>query len=331
MTALNRYTENTLACLEYFHTIWVQLQQLLSERRDQKLREQREFRKICGAVEAIVEGTDVRLRGVCNYRNQLREGACNLLQHIESLVDSMPSPIVVDDNSLISDPLVRTLLTDTKTIHRLFLCNRHLQEFFASIENSTRQEVFALLFLHHKEKTVLGTEIHGEILLREVQQTAFSFYGHRLVAPSPSEEAARIEMMISLFETVVRHIKGEMLQQKMILMKQQKGIPTCEPEENINNPEVYIRILVEQLGLPEQLIALQDSLVRVNNMGIKLPLKSDTPSNLLRLNEVQVGDRQSNLVTLIRYPKDGLSDRYVPGEVAYLTDEISRPSCTFTL
>ncbi len=331
MTSQNRHSENAFACYEYFHSLWMQLQRLLSERKHQKLREQREFKKICGAVEAIVEGTDIRLRGVCNYHNQLREGACRLLQHVERLVDSMPDPIVVDDDALVGDPMVRTLLSDSQTLNRLFVGNKHIQAFFEAAENAHREKVFALLFLRRKEKTILGSEIHGDILLREVQQTVFSFYGHRLVAPSPSEGAARIEMIIALFESVVRYIKNLMLQQKKILMKPQTGCLVSLPEQNINNPEVYIKLLVEQLNVPDQLISLQDSLVRLDSMGIKRPLESDTPSNLIRLNEIQIGDRQSNVVSIVCYPKDGLSVRFVSGLSVVLADECSRPSCPFSL
>lgn len=329
MTSFNRHIENTIACYEYFHGLWLQLKRLLGERRDQKLREQREFKKICGAVESIVEGTDARLRGVCNYRNQLRDGACGLLQHIEGLVDSMPDPIRVDENALVCDPMVRSILSDTKTLNRLFVFNRHIQAFFNTANDAQQDVVFALLFLRYREKRILGSEMHGEILMREVQQTALSFYAHRLIAPSPSEETVRVEMIISLFESVVRHIKNLMLQQKLQLMKQQNDFLAASPEQNINNPEVYIRLLVEQLSIPERLITRQDKLVRLNSMGIKLPLESDIPSNLLRLNEIQVGDRQSNLVSIICYPKGGFSERIVADQVHLLADEFRSESCQF--
>ena len=331
MTSLYKNPENAFACYEYFHNLWIQLQRLLNERRDQKLREQREFKKICGAVETIVEGTDVRLRGICNYRSQLREGACNLLQHIESLVDALPRPIMIDDDSLATNPMVRALFCDTQTLQRLFFNNRRLQEFFASAEHTDREEVYALLFLRYREKTILGSEIHGEIIMREVRQKTCNFYGHRLVAPSPNETAARIGMIITLFENVVRHIKNLMLEQKKLLFKRQHDYPVLLPEQNLNNPEVYIKILVEQLTSPEQLISLQDNHIRLNSMGIKLPLHADTPSNLICLNEIQVGDRQPNVVRLIRYPKQGLSERFISEPTLKMTEELSRPSCPYPL
>ena len=331
MTSLHRNRENAFACYEYFHNIWIQLQRLLQEHKDNKLREQREFKKICGAVESIVEGTDVRLRGVCNYRNQLRAGACNLLQHIEGLVDRLPDPIVIDDDSLFTDPMVRALFCDTQTLQRLFFNNRHLEEFFASTEHADQAEVFALLFLRYREKTILGSEIRGEIIMREVRQKTCNFYGHRLFAPSANEAAARVGMIITLFENVVRHVKNLMLERKKVLIKCQHHAAMLLPEQNINNPEVYIKILVEQLDNPERLITLQENHIRLNGMGIKLPLNTGEPSNLLCLNEIQVGDRHPNVVRLIRYPKQGLSERYVSEPSLLVADEFTRPSCPYPL
>ncbi|MGD8587682.1 MAG: hypothetical protein PVG22_02520 [Chromatiales bacterium] len=303
----------------------------MQERRDQKLREQRKFNKICGAVETIVEGTDVRLRGICNYRNQLCEGACGLLRHIEAIVDSLPHPIGIDDDSLISDPMVRALFCDTQTLQRLFFNNRQLQAFFESTEFADRDEVFALLFLRCREKTILGSEIHGEILMREVRQETCHFYGHRLIAPSPSEAAARIGMIITLFENVVRYIKNLMLEKKMSLSKRQHHYSPLLLEQNLNNPEVYLRILVEQLSTPERLITLQDNHVRLNDMGIKLPLHSDKPSNLLCLNQIQIGERHPNVVRLIRYPKSGLSERFVSEPSLLMVDGLNRSSCPYPM
>jgi hypothetical protein len=306
---LNKLTDNTLACLGYFQNLWELLLLQMEKRRLEKHLERHDLKRICGAVEAIVEGTDARLRGVCNYQKQLRECACKLLTHIEELVDSIPPPVLVDSNTLVHDPLVRTLFSDDKTTQRLLIRNRDIHAYFNAVDHATRDEVFALLLLHHKEKTILGTEMRGAMIMREVRQTTFCFYGHRLVGFSPSEEAGRIEMIITLFECVLRYIKSQYIELKKDLLKQQNNYLLNHPEENINNPEVYIKLLVEQLNFPKQLVKLKENPVRMSKMGVKLPLDSPLSSNLLRLHELQVADDETSLVRMIRYPRDGLSDR----------------------
>jgi hypothetical protein len=122
-----------------------------------------------------------------------------------------------------------------------------------------------------------------------------------------------------------------MLEQKKFLLKRQHNNPLLLPQQNLNNPEVYIGILVEQLSSPDRLIHLQDRHVRLNGMGVKIPLNSDTPSNLLCLNEIQIGDRQPHVVRLIRYPQHGLSERFVSEPTMLTIDELNRPSCPYPM
>ena len=65
-------------------------------------------------------------------------------------------------------------------------------------------------------------------------------------------------------------------------------------------------MLVEQLSLPQKLLNLQDNLLRVSKMGIKLSLDSNVPSNKVRLYEVEFEGNESRVVTLVRYPRDEL-------------------------
>ncbi|MEN8131858.1 MAG: hypothetical protein ABFS45_17070 [Pseudomonadota bacterium] len=306
---MNKLTDNTLACFDYFQKLWEHLLLQLEKHRFEKFRERHELKRICGAVEAIVQGTDARLRGVCSYQKQLHECACKLLHHIEDLVDSMPPSVLVDSTTLVSDPLVRTLFSDDETTQRLLIRNRDIRTYFNAVDHANRDELFALLLLHHKEKTILGTEMRGEMIVREVRQTTFCFYGHRLVGFSASEEAVRTEMMITLFECVLRYIKSQYIELKRDLLKQQNNYLLNHPEENINNPEVYIKLLIQQLNFPKQLVKLTENPVRMSRMGIKLPLDSALSSNLIRLHELQVADDETSLVRMIRYPRDGLSAR----------------------
>ena len=47
-------------------------------------------------------------------------------------------------------------------------------------------------------------------------------------------------------------------------------------------------MLVEQLSLPQKLLNLQENLLRVSKMGIKLSLDLNVPSNKVRLYEVEL-------------------------------------------
>lgn len=307
MTLLNirSLTENTFS--SYYHRLQMNLQQQLDKRRQEKLRQRRELKRMRGAVEAIIDGTDSRLRSVKNYHKELGGCARNLLDHIEILVDSVPSPIVVDNNSLVLNPLVRTLLSDMEIVQRLLIRNQDVQEYFNTMDDGIRDEVYALLFIRHREKTILGSELRGDIILREVKQTCLGFYGHRLVGPSPSEQDVRFELLVTLFESVVRYIKDLFLEEKKQLINRSKNSVVVRPDQSIINPTVYLYKLIERLSSPSQLIKLQQNEVRVSKMGIKMQNETSIPSDLLKFHELQIGAEDSCIVSIIRYPRDGLS------------------------
>jgi hypothetical protein len=68
---------------------------------------------------------------------------------------------------------------------------------------------------------------------------------------------------------------------------------------------------------------LQQSVLRLNKMGIKIDESTRQPCNTLKLTEVSIGEELSRVVTLARFPRDEfLSQPFVP------TPEITVPFAT---
>ena len=299
---LNKRISEASALRVFFQEQWEHLQQLLEARESNRLRHRAEAKKLSSAVESIVEGTDTRLSAIGGYQKRLRQSARELLDYIEGLVADMPPAVQVNQAAYSSNSLVNALFQNTEAMHRLFSQSVPVQEFFRHPENRQQQEVFALLFLSRAEKDILGSEIRGEIILKDVPQTTVSFSGHQLIAPRATEEAARGALMKTLF----RHLKIEIPRSRYGQTEEEKVAGAQNPRCNLNNPEVYIGMLVEQLSLPQKLLNLQDNLLQVSKMGIKLSLDSNVPSNKVRLYEVEVEGNESRVVTLVRYPRDEL-------------------------
>jgi len=303
---LNKRIPEASALREFFQEQWEYLQQLLEARQLNKLQQQREAESLSSAVETIVDGTDIRLRAIGNYQKRLRKSAREFLDYIEALVAGMPPAVQVSQTAYSSNSLVNTLFASTEAMHRLFSQSSPVQNYFNVAENRQRQEVFALLFLNRTVKNIFGAELRGEIILKEVPQTSVSFSGHQLIAPQATEDAARRALKKTLFEGVIQQLRLQITQLRYGQTDEEKVAGAQNPQSNINNPEVYIEMLVEQLSLPKKLIRLQDQLLRVSKMGIKLPLDSTLPSNKVRLQEVEIDGEQARIVTLVRYPRDEL-------------------------
>ena len=69
-----------------------------------------------------------------------------------------------------------------------------VKDYLEGVSGPLPDAIFGLLSLDWKERTVLGTELHGEILRRDVRQVAVSFFDYRFGAPAGSEADFRWEL-----------------------------------------------------------------------------------------------------------------------------------------
>jgi hypothetical protein len=305
---LNQRVAEASALRRFFQEQWDYLQQLLDDYREEQLREERESEELAEAVEALVNGTDKRLRSLSSYQKRLRESAHQLLDYVEEITGSVPPALHIDRKSLVLDPTVGRLFRNWEQIRGLFRENPAIPEFFQQLDNQDQQVVFALLFLMRSEQITTGSEMRGEILVRDVLQTSVGFFGHELLEPRKSEAEARLALKQILFDSAVAHIKKETVAMRHGRSEEEKRAALLNPEENINNPAVYLRILTELLAEPRELLKLSNSQLNINRMGIKLPLDSANASELMHLYEVEVGEERARLVSLVCFPRAEVVD-----------------------
>ena len=120
------------------------------------------------------------------------------------------------------------------------------------------------------------------MMVRGVRQTAVNFSDHELVAPAATEVEARGALKRILFDNVIRLLKGQITGMRHARTEAEKTAAARDPRTNIDNPEVYLDMLVEQLSLPARLIRLQDRMLRVSKLGIMLPTHASEASNQVR-------------------------------------------------
>ncbi len=265
--------------------------------------QERQESVLSGAVETIVEGTDKRVRVVSDYREALRLSAHQLLEYVEEIVAALPPALPVSHTHLATDPLVRRLIRSRDQIRELFRRNRLVQQFFSDPRYSTCEEVYGLLMLLRYEKTVLGSEMRGDMLIRGVRQTAVNFTARELVEPRSSEVEARNAVKQLLFESVVSHVKREIMRRREALSQEEKRYAILHPQENLNNPGVYLHLLTELLSSPRELLKMSNDELHINSMDIRLPEDAGTSSDTLELYEVGVGDEHSRVLSIVRYPR----------------------------
>ena len=142
------------------------------------------------AIERAVDGTDTRLRLLPGYRKRLREPVIHAIDHVVALVDAIPPSLVASRSEFNVDPRLAALFVSAEQMLDMLGRDRaminFLKEASAGVERMT-----ALLLAQRIEKNVLGMELAGEQVRRDVAQLTVSFRNQRLVDVADNETETR--------------------------------------------------------------------------------------------------------------------------------------------
>jgi hypothetical protein len=260
------------------------------------------------AIERTVDGTDPWLRAVSDYKRRLRPAVVHAIDYVVALVDGMAQPISMAPDNYRDVPLLRTLFISSTEVRELIVGDRNLADFLR-VQTDALPCVTALLALEKHQKIFMGAELSGDIVLRDVPQTAVSFEASRLIDPSVSERQTRRQLkrraydhLLGLALKCITMVKGErnelerrrsLLQSKLNLL--QRGgwgfdaSPSSEKldisglEEMLggieqqllelggddNMLEVYLEVVIDVLSRPEEHIWYKKETLVLDRMGIK--------------------------------------------------------------
>ncbi len=203
----------------------------------------------------------------------------------------------------------------------------------------------ALLCMRRTEKTVMGMELSGTTLKKDVMQTAVSFSDHRVYSPAPSETETREGLRNCLFQGLAtnalerimrRRLTSQQLQNRYQLLharlrrhKQQAGkasqgtrtieetsleLKQIEKEmlhAPLLTPQVMLQQVINVFSKPDDFVQVRKLQLRLNKMGIKISNDSTQADNKLNLTEVTIGDNPPRVVTLAMFPRKELLARTV--------------------
>ncbi len=166
-------------------------------------------------LERVVDGTDSRIRLVSGYKKKLQDAISSSLDYTEDLVERLPQAIEVSSSTFISNPYVNAFFVNVSDLQTVFSSSSEVREFMEDLSNVNVPECYALLCMHKAEKTVLGTELVGDMLKRDVRQTAVNFSDHRIYSPTPSEKETRVGYKECLFGWLVNDALEHIVQMRL--------------------------------------------------------------------------------------------------------------------
>lgn len=299
---------------------------------------------ILEAIEAVVEGTEPKIRYVSTYKKQLKKSVTTSLLYIDELVNKIPGTVAVCHKNFASNPQVHAYFSSVNEMKNIFSISSELKSFF---DYTQYEQAYTFLCMNHDDKTILGMEMKNDVLVRDVMQTAVNFSEHKVMSPAATEEEIREALKLCIFEGLITYtlkklidLKGEYrelqvqqcsLQSRLRSRKAKgRGISQllsstnevdsecdgileqiAETEDELKKmppqwelPNYYIDEVKKIMAQPEEFIRLESGFVNINKMGIKVSDKSSKDGNSIRLDELTIDNVLKRVVVLVSYPRD---------------------------
>jgi hypothetical protein len=271
------------------------------------------------AIERAVDGTDPRLRALPGYRKRLRAPVIHAIDHVVGLVDAIPPPLLAGHDTYASEPRFSTLFASADHMLEVFSHDANLSAFLGS-QNSSARRVTALLLAERVEKNILGMDLVGDSVRRDVAQVAVSFSGYRLVDPMSDEDAMRrllkrraFDHLLTLALTRIiekREERADLVRQRDLLRRKldalkRSGWSFDEAEESVR-PEAsnmaaeleeiegqfkamgadtglldaHLDIVASLLSTAEQQLWGETLVIRLDRMNIKRDAQDESARNI---------------------------------------------------
>jgi hypothetical protein len=296
------------------------------------------------AIERAVDSADPWLRGVSGYKKKLRPAVIRAIDHVVALVDGLPPPLAAGLACYDDDPRLRAFFMSTAEMRKVYTTDRSLAEFRRGPDSDVPQ-VLALLVMEKREGVMLGAELSGDIIMRDVPQATVTFESHRLFDPSGGENKTRRQLMQRAFDHLlslalrrISVVKSErqdlerrrsLLQAKVNLLQRSgwgfdktaasEGLTVAGLEEGLGQIEaqllelggddrileVYLDIVIDVLGRPEEHLWSRKETLIVDRLGIRRnQVAFDAPE--LTLDELWNAEGRSLVMSLVALPGDEL-------------------------
>ncbi len=192
--------------------MWQTLSRIFSRAGDSQ--DPDEERILHSAVEAIVTVIDGRLRLLPNYQPRLLGATKIAVAHVRGLAQLLPPATSLGADSYRADPRLRLLFGSVDEMLRLFNQDATLRTFRAGQSIGSTSEIYSLLVAERQIKHVLGMELHGELIQREVPKRVLIFSDRRLRALATSEQETLRLVKIGAFKQLLQFALARINQAK---------------------------------------------------------------------------------------------------------------------
>jgi len=279
--------------------------------------------KLLPAIERAVSAVEPLLKQTRGYPENYREPVATALEYAHSLAASIPGPVAVNRESYARDAIVHALFPSVDFVAEAFCASRALQDYYRRFPAA--DELYALMGMRRFEKNMVGMELVGDMVQRDVVQKVVYFTSHTIENPAPNEKQAREQAAWSFFDNLAGKVKKRVaarkqdkqsqLQEKDLLIARlrvadAKARPALE--EELSGMMAGIQAATRSLELhsyredfdavllnPEQHLRLNQTRIILDSMGIRRENGDANQEGAVVFNELIGFDRRDWTVTMV--------------------------------
>ena len=162
---------------------------------------QKEMPGLALAIERAVNRVEPHLKQIGGYPRIFHKPITRALEYSSSLAASIPGPVEINRAAYAQTPFVHALFPSVDFIQEGLCSSQAMRDFH--VRNPASREVYALMGMRRLEKNMLGMELLGQVLRRDVLQHVVYFTNHTMENPSISVEETREMTSWSFFDKLI--------------------------------------------------------------------------------------------------------------------------------
>lgn len=258
------------------------------------------------------------------YPDRYRKPVGVALEYANHLAASIPGPVTIDHESYAHDAFVHALFPDINAISEAIYSSLALQAY--QREHPSSGELYALMGTRRMKKKVMGMELAGQTVQRDVVQQAVYFTSHTIDHPSSSESQSRELIAMGFFDNLIGKVKKRIAQRKQykmtlttekdMLMSRLRTLnehdrPVLEKQlaalvDNLQATAASLELrnytadFKAVLLHPEEYLYIDQTPIILDSMGIQRAADDTERGSALIFNELIGYDRRDWTVTLVK-------------------------------
>lgn len=275
------------------------------------------------AIERAISIVEPMLKQGRGYPALYRKPVTRALEYARSLASALPGPVEINREAYARDAFVHALFPSVDYVADAFTTSVAVQEYYRKFPDSDR--LCALMGMRRFEKNIMGMELSGEVMHRDVIQKVVYFTSHTVENLAPTEELAREKVALSFFDSLAHKIRKRVearkrawqlqMQEKDALVSRLRAadaqarpalekelsgkiaqMQTMAPSLDFNH---YIEDFEEVLLNPERHLRLNQVPMVLDSMGIRHEGIEASQRDAVLFNELVDYDRRDWTVTMV--------------------------------